>query len=82
MPYRIKTWKDHVVQSPKTYYMQQNANGTITLVPANGEIIQQGTPMNATNFNRMESGICDATISLDIVNSINQAMARERDEQS
>ena len=35
--------------------------GTITHTPVEGEIIQQGTPQNATNFNHMENGISNAT---------------------
>lgn len=58
--YNIKTWIDHVVQRPKTYTVTDNADGTKTLTDAPGSIVQQGTPMSATNFNAMEGGIADA----------------------
>ncbi len=46
-------WKDRIVEKPRTYQMQHNDDGTITLVPAPGMIIQEGTPVNAGNLNRM-----------------------------
>lgn len=58
--YSIKTWIDHVVQRPKTYTITDNADGTKTLTDAPGSIVQQGTPMSATNFNAVEGGIADA----------------------
>ena len=58
--FSIKTWIDHVVQRPKTYTITDNPDGTKTLADAPGEVVQQGTPMSATNFNAMEAGISDA----------------------
>lgn len=58
--YQKTDWKDHVVQRPKTYTETVNADGSKTFTDAPGEIIQQGTPMSATNFNVMEVGIGDA----------------------
>ena len=42
------------------YRETQNPDGTVTHTPTEGEIIQQGTPQNATNFNHMEDGITNA----------------------
>ena len=39
--------------------MTENEDHTVTLNPA-GEVLQQGTPVNAENLNHMEQGIADA----------------------
>lgn len=58
--YTKKAWLDHFVQYPRTYTLVQNADGTVTLVPASGTVFQQGTALNAENLNHMEQGIQDA----------------------
>lgn len=57
MAYSKLVWKDHVTEHPRTYEVQENGDGTITLIPAPGEITQQGTPVSAENLNHMEDGI-------------------------
>jgi hypothetical protein len=59
MSYTKTTWKDHETSKPNTYSMTENADHTVTLTPA-GDVLQQGTPMNAANLNHMEQGIADA----------------------
>ena len=59
MPYPFTDWKDHVVEYPKRITLTDNGDGTYTIEPSPGEIIQQGTPMSATNFNNLEDGILD-----------------------
>lgn len=59
MTYTPTNWKDRIVEKPRTYTMQQNTDGTITLVPAPGNIIEEGTPVNAANLNKIENGIVD-----------------------
>lgn len=59
MPYPYTDWKDHVVEFPKRITLTANGDGTYTIEPSPGEIVQQGTPMSATNFNNMEDGIFD-----------------------
>ena len=56
-------WKDHVVERPRTYTEVINADGSKTFTPAPGEVIQQGTPQSATNFNLMDDGIADGQIA-------------------
>lgn len=52
----IKTeWKDRVVDNARTYTVQNNSDGTITLIPAPGTITEEGTPVNAVNMNKIES---------------------------
>ncbi len=60
--YLVTFWKDHAVDPANTYKVVQNADGTITLIPA-GKVVQQGTNMSSVNFNNMESGILAANAS-------------------
>ena len=55
--YNATKWLDHVTQFPMRKRITQNLDGTSDVVRAEGEIIQQGTPRNAANYNNMETGI-------------------------
>ena len=59
MAYEKTVWKDHVVERPKTYRMVENADGTVTLVPETGQVIQQGTALNAENLNHIEDTLAE-----------------------
>lgn len=59
--YEPKIWQDHVTEFENRYRESSNGDGTITHTPVEGEIIQQGTPQNAANFNHMEDGIENGT---------------------
>ena len=59
--YNRTYWQDHVTEFDNRFREQNNADGTISHIPVEGEIIQQGTPQNAANFNRIETGIFAAT---------------------
>ena len=59
MAYEKTVWKDHVVERPKTYRMVENADGTVTLVPVPGQVIQQGTALNAENLNHIEDALAE-----------------------
>ncbi len=67
MPYPQTDWKDHVLQYPLRVRLVDNGDGTHNIVPEPGEIIQQGTPMSATNFNNMEQGIGNANSMADLL---------------
>ncbi len=69
-------WKDHVVQRPRTYTETTNGDGSKTYTPAPGEVLQQGTPQSATNFNQMEEAIQHLSIAFDMLLTINQAELR------
>lgn len=58
--YQWKWWQDHVTQYENRYRRTQNPDGTENIVPEEGEVIQQGTPQNATNFNHLEDGVSNA----------------------
>lgn len=60
--YSKTEWKDHVVQYPDRRKITDNGDGTSTVEKAVGEVIQQGTPQSATNFNNMEEGIQDGHV--------------------
>lgn len=55
-------WIDHAVTPERTFTMKDNQDGTITLTPY-GTVVQQGTNMNAANFNNIEHGVEDAHIA-------------------
>lgn len=77
MAYQRTTWKDHVVERPKTYTVTENSDGTQTHVDAPGEVIQLGTPMSATNFNNLEEGLQYAAIAFDYYFMTSQAKQRD-----
>lgn len=47
-------FKDHVVEYPNRYQEVNAGSGYIDHIKMPGEIIQQGTPLSATNFNAMD----------------------------
>ena len=55
--YKRQYWQDHVTQYDNRYREQTNPDGTITHIPIEGEVLQEGTPQNATNFNNLETGV-------------------------
>jgi hypothetical protein len=54
MAYTKNNWSDRQVQKPMTFNMVTNADGTITLQPSEGTIIQSGTPITADKMNNLE----------------------------
>ncbi|MCY9736992.1 phage tail protein [Paenibacillus alvei] len=67
MPYAPTEWKNREVERPRTFRMQNNPDGTVTLLPAEGNIIEPGTPIIAANMNKIEQGIVDAQAALENV---------------
>lgn len=60
----IKTlWKNRVVERPKTFNMQNNADGSTTLIPAEGTVVEAGTPVTARNMNNIEDGIANLDVN-------------------
>lgn len=57
MAYEPTLWKDRAVEKPRTYTLQNNPDGTVTLVPSPGTIVEVGTPVNANNLNKLEQGL-------------------------
>ena len=77
MSYKRTAWQDHVVENPKTYNVTENPDGTQTLADAPGEIIQQGTPMSATNFNNIEEGLQHRDVASEMMFTMFQAVIRD-----
>lgn len=57
MAYEPTTWKDRAVERPLTFTIINNPDGTVTLVPAPGAVVEPGTPVNAANLNNLEQGL-------------------------
>lgn len=57
MTYQKINFLDQEVERPRTYEMQQNTDGTVTLVDSFGIITEIGTPINRDNMNHIEEGI-------------------------
>lgn len=49
-------WTDEVVEHPYRYAEAVNGDGTVEHIPSPGEVLSQGTPQSAKNFNHMELG--------------------------
>lgn len=75
--YRRTNWKDHVVEYPNRYTETANGDGTVTHTPQPGEVVQQGTPINATNLNNLEEGLQHTSVAFDWLFCIMQAQNRE-----
>lgn len=54
MAYTKTVWKNRLVEKPGTGILQQNADGTVTFIAKEGNIIEAGTPVNAENLNKIE----------------------------
>lgn len=79
MAYKKTRWKDHVVQRPRTYTKVSNGDGSETFNPAPGEVLQQGTPQSATNFNNLETGLQHYGVAFDWLYTTTQALIRAQD---
>lgn len=57
--YKKTEWKDHIVEYPERFIISANQDETSTITKAQGQIMQDGTPVNAENLNKIEQGIFD-----------------------
>ncbi|MBR1744368.1 MAG: hypothetical protein IJ733_21415 [Lachnospiraceae bacterium] len=58
----LVNWQDHVVEHPGRFQATDLGDGLLDLKPAPGEVKQQGTPQNATNFNTMDLAVFEAML--------------------
>lgn len=79
MAYARTYWKDHSTQKPYAYKEVNNDDGSINHNPAHGEVLQQGTPQSATNFNKIEEGLQHTSIAFDMLYTMTQAQLRAAD---
>ena len=57
MAWERTKWKDHYTEFTNVFTITDLGNGRYSIVPVEGEIIQQGTSQNADHFNNIEDGI-------------------------
>lgn len=76
MAYKRVNWADHVVERPNTYTEVENDDGSITHEASPGEIIQQGTPISATNLNNGEEALLHFSVAYDWLFCVSQAQIR------
>ena len=62
MAYIPNEWKDQVVQRPKTYQINNNDDGSVTLIDSFGLVTELGTPVNQDYMNHIEQGIAGCAI--------------------
>ena len=79
MAYARKQWLDHVVQYPNRYRETSEGGNLVTEIPAPGDIIQQGTPQSAANFNNLEEGVVEANEMSDYAATLIGALIRRVD---
>lgn len=77
MAYNRTKWQDHVVERPRTFTEVTNADGSVTHTPAPGEVLQQGTPISATNLNNGEEALQHFSVAYDWLACIMQSQAME-----
>lgn len=65
MAYVKTDWKDKVIERPRTYTIQDNGDGTVTLIPVEGTVYEAGTPVNAFNMNKLETQYDEAKVDFD-----------------
>lgn len=58
----LVNWKDHVVQYPGRFQEEDLGDGLVQHTASPGNVLQQGTPQNATNFNRMDLAALEAML--------------------
>lgn len=61
------SWKNRLVEKPRTYTSTMDGQGRRTDTPAPGTIAEPGTPLNATNMNHIEQGIKDCADALNLL---------------
>ena len=52
-----RIWINRAVENPMTFTIRNNPDGTVTLIPAPGVIVEAGTPVNAANLNGLEDDL-------------------------
>ena len=63
MTYEPTEWEDRVVTDPQRYLLEiieedyENGDDLVRLIERHGNILEEGTPINANNLNNIENGI-------------------------
>ena len=77
MAYDRKKWIDEAVERPRTFRDVVNPDGSRTFTKEPGIVYQQGTPMNAANFNHLEEGLQQLSVAHDLQSVTTEALLRE-----
>lgn len=64
------------MERPRTYTIRENDDGSVTLVPAPGEVRQPGTPLSATNLNHMDEEIAQLRQDADSLEQEDNELAK------
>jgi hypothetical protein len=64
MAYEKTNWKDQISTYPNRYTQIDNPDGTKTIIKSEGPIIQVGTPLSASNLNKLEDGLIGISAEL------------------
>lgn len=72
--YDLTNWQDRVVEFENRYNEIQNEDGTITHEAVAGEVLQEGTPQSATNFNNIEKGVFENRV-IELLNAQMNSLA-------
>jgi hypothetical protein len=67
LAYDKTIWTNREVERPRTYQFVDNGDGTNTLVPAEGNILSEGTPIVADNMNKIENALENFSLTSEIV---------------
>lgn len=65
MTYSKTTWSDRVVQYPYRYSKTGETSLEVTLTASPGTVTTAGTAVNATNLNKLETGVYDESVRND-----------------
>lgn len=60
--YDLILWKNRRTELSNVYSIAENQDGTVTLTPVVGEVIEAGTSFSQNNMNHMDNGINEAMI--------------------
>jgi len=60
LAYEPTIWKNREVEKPRTFTLQDNGDGTTTLIPAEGKVSEAGTPIMAANMNKIEEQLVES----------------------
>lgn len=65
MTYSKTTWSDRVVQYPYRYSKTGETSTEVSLTASPGTVTTAGTAVNATNLNKIETGVYDESVRND-----------------
>ena len=65
--YNPTYWMDEFTEHPERYRLQNNQDGSITLIPHHGQLVQKGTEFNSIHMNNIENGIKNLYDNLDLL---------------